>query len=471
MTDSIQDVLDLRFPQWLGEEFPAEYPAAHDAVETILDSVRGVDLDALALRSPALKGNDWANYLRCSMIRMAHAAAAVRRRGLTSGRVLDYGAYFGNTALMFAKLGFTVDAVDAYGTYGAVFEGPERTMKSAGVKMLSYEEAGDDLRTIAPATYDVILAMGVIEHIPHTPRLFLESLNRVLRPGGLLVIDTPNLVYLYNRQKFAIGKSVWPPLAAQYSTDPPYEGHHREYTPAELVWILGELGHTDISIELYNYSVHSLKQLKGLDLEYFWEMALDPEMREYITAVSRKPRPGEEVVRLEPARWTELLVEAEPRWATGVPPGVRQRVLGDGDPVTNAMTLELARREAELNRRADVVSATQAELDRNRREVARLFNEVTRLGEELRRQHAVMQDAVAKQQEEINGRDDMLRQGQALAQNLQTRLVAAQQDINYRDQLLDAERERFTRTIEGRVLGAVRQVGRLMRRMGLLGSR
>lgn len=39
--------------------------------------------------------------------------------------------------------------------------------------------------------FDVIVLWDLIEHLPH-PSQFLKTLNRILRPGGLLVIWTPN---------------------------------------------------------------------------------------------------------------------------------------------------------------------------------------------------------------------------------------------------------------------------------------
>lgn len=40
-------------------------------------------------------------------------------------------------------------------------------------------------------SFDVAIANDVIEHVP-SPRLFLHTLHRVVRPGGLLCLETPN---------------------------------------------------------------------------------------------------------------------------------------------------------------------------------------------------------------------------------------------------------------------------------------
>src|SRR5437762_2498309 len=232
MMDPHQE-LQLDFPQCLEADFPDELPAACAAFESIAGAIEGADLTALSRRSPALQTFDWRSYLHCSIARMVHAAAALRRRGVTSGRLLDYGSYFGNFSLLFARAGFSVDAVDKYRDYQAAFAGPRRVLAESGVRIHDFDDVGYDL-TALDARYDVVLCMGVIEHVPSSPRPLLETLDRVLAGGGQLVIDTPNLVHLYNRQKFARGDTVLADIQAQYETELPFEGHHREYTIPEL---------------------------------------------------------------------------------------------------------------------------------------------------------------------------------------------------------------------------------------------
>lgn len=305
--------VDLNFPGCLEADFPAELPVARAAVDRLL-AVLGGSYDTLAQHSPALAGNDWAGYLRCSLARMVHAAGAVRRFGLTGGRLLDYGAYFGNFAAMFADLGFSVDAVDAYGQYGGAMAAPAGLLKQRGIAVLDFDEVGRDLATLPEAGYDVVMAAGVIEHIPHTPRGLLAILDRVLKPGGCLVLDTPNVAYIYKRQALARGESVWPPIAAQFGSPVPYEGHHREYTADEVAWMLNASGHELTAIELYNYSVYGQPRLTGRDAVNFWRTVREPNLREYITTTSR--RSAGVPVR---AGWRERLVETEPYWTSRQP--------------------------------------------------------------------------------------------------------------------------------------------------------
>lgn len=108
----------MDFPSCLAADFPDDLPHAVRAVDEVLEAVAVSDSFApLEERSPGLRGNDWSNYLRCSEARMVHAARLVRTIGLTTGRVLDYGAYFGNFSLMMRAKGFEVDAIDSFETY------------------------------------------------------------------------------------------------------------------------------------------------------------------------------------------------------------------------------------------------------------------------------------------------------------------------------------------------------------------
>jgi SAM-dependent methyltransferase len=281
--------VDLDFPASIERAFPREFAIAWTAIADLVATLPGTDFAALETHSPALRGYDWANYLRCSVARMVRALGAVSALPAAS-RVLDFGSYFGNFALMLQRAGYAVDALDSYRDYGISLAKPRRLLEDAGARVLDFADVGFDLSGLPEQSYAAIVCAGVIEHIPHTPRLLLESLNARLRMGGLLVLDTPNLAYVYNRQRLARGESVFCPLALQYDTELPFEGHHREYTLAEVRWLLNRLGHETVLVETFNYSIYGAGRLTGLDAENFELMARDETMRELIFTVSRRVR-------------------------------------------------------------------------------------------------------------------------------------------------------------------------------------
>jgi 2-polyprenyl-3-methyl-5-hydroxy-6-metoxy-1,4-benzoquinol methylase len=279
--------LDLDFPAAIAREFPEVFDAAWQATDAILGSLPGVNFSALARHSRGLLGYEWSAYHRCNVVRAVRVGRALARAG--SRRVLDFGAYFGNFALMAATLGCEVDAVDSFGAYAPALDRAQALMRSRGVTVIDFTAAGFDLRELTPASYDAVLCLGVIEHIPHSPRGMLAAIDRVLKPGGTLVLDTPNLAYLYKRRALAEGRSIFPPIADQFLTEPPFEGHHREFTIEEVRWMLQQQGHESIAIEAFDFSVYALGSLEGDALVNYREMQRHPELRELILAISVKP--------------------------------------------------------------------------------------------------------------------------------------------------------------------------------------
>jgi 2-polyprenyl-3-methyl-5-hydroxy-6-metoxy-1,4-benzoquinol methylase len=279
----------IDFPDALKRQFSDEFDVAWTATEDVVALLPQQDLAPLARRSPGLAAYDWSAYLRCSAARLVRFLRALRRHAPPGGRVLDLGSYFGNISLMVARDGFSVDAVDSYAAYGAALSPNQDLLRREGVRVLDFSDVGYDLGALGTSGYDAVICAGVIEHIPHTPRPILEAVNRVLKPGGTLLLDTPNLAYLYNRQRLARGESIFPPVEIQYFTEIPFEGHHREYTPDEIRWLVRAIGHDQLGLDTFNYSMYSSAWLTGTDAENYVAMERDERAREVIFSVSGKP--------------------------------------------------------------------------------------------------------------------------------------------------------------------------------------
>jgi 2-polyprenyl-3-methyl-5-hydroxy-6-metoxy-1,4-benzoquinol methylase len=285
----VAESLPLEFPDCIAREFPDVFDAAWTATTRVVELLDGASLTPLERRSPALEGYDWRGYLRYSVARVVRALDALS--SLRAGaRVLDVGAYFGNFSLAAAMRGFDVDALDGYRGYDDAFAPWLELMRLGGVRAIDFDRVGADLHGIADETYDAAMVMGVIEHVPHSPRALLTAIRRVLNPGGAIVLDTPNIAYAYNRERLARGESIMAPIASQFDCDPPFEGHHREYTIAEVEWMLRRVGFEAIAIDAFNYSLYGLGSIAGEDLRLYREMQEDPTRRELIVATARRPR-------------------------------------------------------------------------------------------------------------------------------------------------------------------------------------
>ncbi|HLE49550.1 MAG TPA: methyltransferase domain-containing protein [Patescibacteria group bacterium] len=109
---------------------------------------------------------------------------------------------------------------------------------------------GDDLEKpfkIKSAAVDLVLALEIIEHLFDTDQ-FLSEIYRVLKPGGYLILSTPNLASLTNRLKLLVGGY---PHYLEYSRAG--AGHIHLYTPAILTSQLQTAGFKTIRLTSPNF--------------------------------------------------------------------------------------------------------------------------------------------------------------------------------------------------------------------------
>jgi SAM-dependent methyltransferase len=158
------------------------------------------------------------------------------------GRVLDIGTGPGLVPHALHLLGYDVVSIDHPRDPSSAL----RRIKDLGVDGYSAEVGVDPLPLPADSV-DAVFAGDVIEHLPNSPKAFVSALVGVLRPGGKLVLSTPNATRLLARVKMMMGYSNWPPLEDFYDDDL-HMGHHKEYTADELRSVLMDAGLVDVRI-------------------------------------------------------------------------------------------------------------------------------------------------------------------------------------------------------------------------------
>jgi 2-polyprenyl-3-methyl-5-hydroxy-6-metoxy-1,4-benzoquinol methylase len=287
--------LPLNFPEFLRDDYEDVLEVCLSAAEDVRRIISdGGDYAKLAVHSPGLLNYDWDGYINLSVIRAVRVARALVSRGSEGQRVLDFGSYFGNFSLAARRLGFEVDALDSYARYAPALVAEKELLEASGVNILDSSFSPDIARQQGKV-YDFIFCLGVIEHIPHSPKGLLLLLHDCLKDGGCLILDTPNLAYLYRREALARGESVFPTIETQFDSTLPFEGHHREFTQDEVRWMLCKTSFEVLDEDLFNYSLYGVDRLTGEDVRRFEEMRVDPLRREIIFACAQKhpavPRP------------------------------------------------------------------------------------------------------------------------------------------------------------------------------------
>lgn len=136
------------------------------------------------------------------------------------GRLLDVGCAAGEFAAQAMSCGWRVDGVEREPALA-------HAARARGIAVQLCDFDADRLPW-EPATFDAAVAGEVIEHLVDTDHLLAE-MARVVRPGGVLIVTTPNLASLENRVRLLFGRyPMWMDHRVAGT------GHLRYYTPRIL---------------------------------------------------------------------------------------------------------------------------------------------------------------------------------------------------------------------------------------------
>jgi len=117
--------------------------------------------------------------------RRAQTLQLIREAGLRErATILDIAAAQGNFSLVLAELGYDV----TWNDLRQELAGYVRLKHESG--LLRYAP-GNAFELDFPGRFDMVLATEVLEHVAH-PDQFLRQLRSLVRPGGCIVVTTPN---------------------------------------------------------------------------------------------------------------------------------------------------------------------------------------------------------------------------------------------------------------------------------------
>ena len=179
-----------------------------------------------------------------------HLARLVRTLEITppgskDRTVLEMGAYMQITPALATKLG--------YGKVRGSYLGPIGAKQRKQVRLPEGEtfectvdlfDAEKDPYPYADESFSTVLCCELLEHLYEDPMHMMGEINRILKPGGHLVLSTPNICSL--RAVGAVLLGYHPGLFHQY-IKPNESGdieprHSREYTPRDVQQLLQAAG-------------------------------------------------------------------------------------------------------------------------------------------------------------------------------------------------------------------------------------
>ena len=158
--------------------------------------------------------------------------------------LVELGAAPGVQCIALARDGYRVTAVDlgeASEEWGDSSTGSMAdALAGAGVDLVLWDLEATPY-PLPSESFDVVLLTEVLEHLRDYPLKALLETRRLLRPGGLLVLTTPNAASLQNRARLLLGRSVHTRLR-DWMFGLPHARHAREYTTSELMELVREAG-------------------------------------------------------------------------------------------------------------------------------------------------------------------------------------------------------------------------------------
>jgi 2-polyprenyl-3-methyl-5-hydroxy-6-metoxy-1,4-benzoquinol methylase len=160
----------------------------------------------------------------------ASAAAALRRRGV-HGRVVDVGCGGGRLRT------FLGDMIESYAGVDAIrYEG-----LGSGVAFMRADLNRDPIPVPDHST-DIAVSIETIEHLEN-PRAFVRELVRIVKPGGWIVVSTPN-----QRSILSLAALLVKGHFSAFGTRN-YPAHQTALLDTDLARIAADNGLCDVSIE------------------------------------------------------------------------------------------------------------------------------------------------------------------------------------------------------------------------------
>lgn len=186
--------------------------------------------------------------------RVLRFIADLQRYCPTPASVFEPGCGNGYISFLASRLGYRVTAADAW-------EPPERPelFRRAGVESFACNlNDPEPWPQIEPGSFDAVLFGEVFEHLLNHPLGVLKEIARVLRPGAVVILSTPNPSTLINAVRVLFDRhSLWG--TEEFALNPKFrdgqiidlgEVHYREYRSIELQHYIGVAG---LKIEYVGY--------------------------------------------------------------------------------------------------------------------------------------------------------------------------------------------------------------------------
>jgi glycosyltransferase involved in cell wall biosynthesis/SAM-dependent methyltransferase len=183
-------------------------------------------------------------YVRAHLTRLVKTLE-ITPPGAPGDRALEMGAYLQITPSLKTRRGYGEVRGCYYGAAGIV---EHRTVVSADGERFECDidlfDADSDRFPYPDEHFSTVLCCELIEHLFHDPMFMMAEINRILKPGGHLVLTTPNVTSLRAVEAVLLGyhPGFFPAYLRPSPEGPVDARHNREYAPREVHLLLSDAG-------------------------------------------------------------------------------------------------------------------------------------------------------------------------------------------------------------------------------------
>ncbi len=155
-------------------------------------------------------------------------------------RLLDVGAFPGHLTVAAHSLGYQVEGLTGRAESGPSLQVVAGRLGRHGIPLVLADVEAEPF-PYPDQSFNVVLATEIIEHLHFNPYRLLRESFRVLKPGGRILITTPNISRLQNVLRLLRGENIHPPIYGRFyeTYSSILSGRHlREFTSFDLAYLL-----------------------------------------------------------------------------------------------------------------------------------------------------------------------------------------------------------------------------------------
>jgi len=219
-------------------EEPGNAPERRISAEVVPEPISSDDIEIWL--SP--EGREYASHHRS---RFVHTLE-ITPPGDTTKSILEMGAYMQITPALKHKLNYGYVRGCYYGPEGRI-DHKSLTTESGEVFECDVDhfDAEKHIYPYADESFDTVLCCELIEHLFEDPMHMMSEINRILKPGGHLVMTTPNIGSLRSVSAILLGyhPAFFPAYIRRRKEGEEAEArHNREYVPMEIQHLFTDAG-------------------------------------------------------------------------------------------------------------------------------------------------------------------------------------------------------------------------------------